>query len=171
MFRFLDDLFQGNNDNQLDTVKKEIYDDMILSQENKIDKECTFLDLRITVKDKEFETTIYDKRKEFEFETIKFSHITSCTPKNNKYNIITGQLIRYAKACDHYTDFIQAATADISTLLTKCELREHELKHQIRKFAKYHQQYYMKYLIKPHQLISDLTSKNNLHNRNNMKQP
>ena len=52
----------------------------------------------------------------------------------------------------------KAAKADISILLTKCELREHEMKNQIRKFANYHQQYYMKYLIKPHQLISDLTN-------------
>ena len=102
---------------------------------------------------------------------LKFTHITSCTPKNNKYNIIIGQLIRYAKACDHYKDFIQAATADISILLTKCELLESSMKHQIRKFAIHHQQYYVKYLIQPHQLIKDLTNTNNPHNKNNMRQP
>jgi len=52
-------------------------------------------------------TKIYDKRDDFDFKIINFPYLCSNIPTSPAYGVYISQLIRYARACTNYSDFIE----------------------------------------------------------------
>jgi hypothetical protein len=51
------------------------------------------------------ETSVYDKRDDFNFEIVNFPYLDSCIPKKPVLGIFLSQLIRYARICSKFQDF------------------------------------------------------------------
>ena len=51
-------------------------------------------------------TRLYDKRDDFNFTIINFPHLDSNIPLSPAYGVYISQLIRYARACSSYGDFV-----------------------------------------------------------------
>ena len=56
----------------------------------------TFLDLDIFNENKQFNTKLYDKRRDFNFKfnVVSFPHLKSNIPNNDTYGIFIGELYR-----------------------------------------------------------------------------
>ena len=80
-----------------------------LERSNKVDTQCDYLDLNITITDKGAKYTVYDKRRIFGFPIIKFPHYQSCIHESTLGGTIQGECNRYASVCTYYRDFKKEA--------------------------------------------------------------
>ena len=78
-------------------------------------------------------TKIYDKRDDFNFPIINFPFLSSKIPSAPSYGVNISQLIRYARACSHYTDFIYRSVLLAQKLLQK-NCKDDKFKMTLRKF-------------------------------------
>jgi hypothetical protein len=119
-FRYIDDLLMLNNDELMDKYMSEIYPkELVLNKENKTNRNCTFLDIRLEVTTNEsnnnkIHTDLYDKRDDFNFNVNNFPILSGNIHYKNTHNVIISQLLRYCKVCD-----VQSFLAKTKTLITK----------------------------------------------------
>lgn len=76
-----------------------------LNQSNSHDKNCDFLDLNIRIGPSGAKFSVYDKRRSFGFDIVKFPHSLSCVHEKTLRGVIVGQLKRYSDVCLLYSKF------------------------------------------------------------------
>ena len=105
--RFIDDLISINNRDILhDTVS--IYPNYLEinnTNENPY-RSGSFLDIDIKINNNKFLTTVYDKRRDFNFEILGLPAFMSNTPVNMTFGVICSQFSRFAKNCMESHNFI-----------------------------------------------------------------
>ncbi len=68
----------------------------------------SFLDLHLEFDSSgKLSTKIYDKRDDFDFKIINFPYLCSNIPTSPAYGVYIYKLIRYARACSNYSDFLE----------------------------------------------------------------
>ena len=83
-------------------------------------------------------TKIYDKRDDFDFETVNFPFLHSDVPRSTSYRAYFFHLIRFARAFSHVAGFNTR-----NTLLTQKLLKQGYQYHKLRKtFSKFYRRYY-----------------------------
>ena len=144
-FRYIDDLISLNNvvfERYLDKIYPP---ELSITKETKSDKEASYLDLHITIKDDKFHTKLYDKRDDFNFKIVNYPHpVASNIPEKPAYGVYASRIICFARACDTFTDFSERHKTLCVTLLKQgyrynmiCkQLRSTYAKHKIL-FEKY----------------------------------
>ena len=122
--RYIDDIiFIGTTDFM--KVAADIYPTSIkLEKTNTTGLTSNFLDLHVQIEpgDGITDTRIlkfeqYDKRKDFNFEVLKFPHKFSNVSKHISFNVVTAQLIRAARICSKNETLTEAATDIMQTML------------------------------------------------------
>ena len=76
-----------------------------LNKANASDTEAAFLDLNLSINDDIVSTKIYDKRDDFNFDIVNFPFLDGDVPQRPSYGVYISQLIRFARASSHVTDF------------------------------------------------------------------
>ena len=128
--RYLDDILNMNND-FCDRTVHEIYPkELTLTKSSLEPTHATFLDLDIHLFKGRCVTKIYDKRDEFDLDTIDFTQYDGDIPKRPAYGVYTSQLIIYARACPKVEDFNTR-----NLLLSNRLLRQRFRYHQIPKMC------------------------------------
>jgi hypothetical protein len=64
--------------------------------------------IRKITKGRRLKRKLYDKRNDFTFPIVNFPFISSNIPASPVFGVYISQLIRYSKACAHYSDFLDA---------------------------------------------------------------
>ena len=67
--------------------------------------EAAFLDLNLSIHNDIVSTKIYDKRGDFNFDIVNFPFLDGDVPQRPCYCVYISQLIRFARASSHVTDF------------------------------------------------------------------
>ena len=67
----------------------------------------SYLDIGISVVNGQYETTIYDKRDNFNFKIVNFPFMSSNTPSGPAYGIYISQLVRIGRICSTYEEFVK----------------------------------------------------------------
>ena len=81
---------------------------------------------------------IYDKRDDFDFDTVNFPCLDGDVPRRPSYGVYIFQLIRFAQLCSHVDDF----NTRIKCLTAKL-LKQGYRYHKFRKaFSKFYRRYY-----------------------------
>ena len=109
--RYVDDLICINNKNiDFNLIAKEIYGtNLALEATHKSNKETNYLDLTIKL-DQGIHYNLFNKTDDFSFDVIRYSNFKSNIPNNYKYNIISGETIRTARASSNKNNFKNAIT-------------------------------------------------------------
>ncbi len=109
--RYMDDILTVNIDN-FQAKANEIYPQQLqLEQTAEHHKEANFLDLTLKIDQNcKITTKIFDKTEAFNFEVIKYTHVSSNTPDVTAYGVFLSQLIRNARLCMLKEDFIHRTT-------------------------------------------------------------
>ena len=142
--RYLDDILTIDNP-WFDSYKDEIYPkELTLNKASKSDTETPFLDLNIKIKDGSIETSVYDKREDFDFKIINFPWLDGDVPKLPSYGIYISQLVRFARACTDVTDF-HHKNRQLTEKLLHQGYRFHKLVQTFWKFFKNYQDLIVKY--------------------------
>ena len=64
-------------------------------------------------------TKLYDKRDTFGFHIVNFPFMSSNIPSAPAYGVYASQLIRYARCCSNYSDFLSRHRALVTRLLSQ----------------------------------------------------
>ena len=138
--RYLDDLLNIDN-NFIDSMVNRIYpSELQLNKSNVSDTEASFLDLHLLISDGFVQTKIYDKRDDFDFDTVNFPFLDGDVPRSTSYDVYISQLIRFARVSSHVDDFNTR-----NKVLTAKLLRQgyRYMYHKIRKaFSKFYRRHF-----------------------------
>ena len=76
-----------------------------LNKANASDTEVAFLDLNLSIHNDIVSTKIYDKRDDFNFDIANFPFLDGDVSRRPSYIVYISQLICFARASSHVTDF------------------------------------------------------------------
>ena len=96
--RYLDDLLNIDNP-YFEGMVNQIYPSEL--QLNK----APYLDLHLSVANGFVSSKIYVKRDDFDFDVVNFPFLDGDVPHRASYDVYISQLIRFARVCNHVTDF------------------------------------------------------------------
>ena len=135
--RYLDDILNINNV-YFDNMVGQIYPlELQINKANTSDTEAAFLDLHLSISNDIVSTKIYDKRDDFNFETVNFPFLDGDVPRSTSYGVYISQLIRFDRAPRYVADFNTR-----NTLLTQKLLKQGYRYHKLRKtFYKFYRRY------------------------------
>ena len=103
------------------------------------DTEAPFLDLHLSVANGFVSSKIYDKRND-----SKFSVLDGDVPRRASYGVYISQLIRFARVCNHVTDF-NSRNKCLTAKLLQQGYRYHKLRKTFSKFYLRHYELISKY--------------------------
>ena len=124
--RYLDDLLNIDNP-YFEGMVNQIYPpELQLNKDNISDTEAPFLDLHLSVANGFVSSKIYDKRDDFDFDIVNFPFLDGDVPRRASYGVYISQLIRFARVCNHVTDF-NARNKCLTAKLLQQGYRYHKL--------------------------------------------
>ena len=115
-----------------------------LNKANDSDIEAAFLDLNLSIHNDIVSTKIYDKRDDFNFDIVNFPFLDGDVPQRPSYGVYISQLIRFARASSHVTDF-NNRNKFLTAKLLKQGYRYHKLRKAVSKFYRRHFELIEKY--------------------------
>ena len=115
-----------------------------LNKANISDTEAPFLDLHLSVANGFVSSKIYDKRDDFDFDIVNFPFLDGDVPRRASYGVYISQLIRFARVCNHVTDF-NARNKCLTAKLLQQGYRYHKLRKIFSKFYRRHYELISKY--------------------------
>ena len=136
--RYLDGLLNIDN-RYFEGMVSQIYpSELQLNKANISDTEAPFLDLHLSVANGFVSSKIYDKSDDFDFDMVNFPFLDGDVPRRASYGIYISQLIRFARVCNHVTDF-NARNKCLTAKVLQQGYRYHKLRKTFSKF--YHRHY------------------------------
>ena len=142
--RYLDDLLIIENIHFEHIVHRIYPTELQLNKANASDTETAFLDLNLSIHNDIVSTKIYDKRDDFNFDIVNFPFLDGDVPQRPSYDIYISQLIRFARASSHVTDFMNR-NKFLTAKLLKQGYRYHKLHKAFSKFYRRHFELIEKY--------------------------
>ena len=85
------------------------------------------LDQHLSVANGFVSSKIYDKRDDFDFDIVNFPFLDGDVPRRASYGVYISQLIRFARVCNHVTDF-NARNKCLTAKLLQQGYRYHKLR-------------------------------------------
>ena len=152
--RYLDDLLNIDNP-YFEGMVNQIYpSELQLNKANISDTEAPFLDLHLSVANGFVSSKIYDKRDDFDFDIVNFPFLDGDVPRRASYGVYISQLIRFARVCNHVTDF-NARNKCLTAKLLQQGYRYHKLRKTFSKFYRRHYELISKYNVGLKTLLSE----------------
>ena len=76
-----------------------------LNKAHTSETEAPFLDLHLSISNGYVSSKIYDKRDDFDFDTVNFPFSDGDVPRRSSYGVYISQLITFARVCRPVDDF------------------------------------------------------------------
>ena len=151
---YLDDLLNIDNP-YFEGMVNQIYPpELQLNKANITDTEAPFLDLHLSVENGFVSSKIYDKRDDFGFDIVNFPFLDGDVPRRASYGVYISQLIRFARVCNHVTDF-NARNKCLTAKLLQQGYRYYKLRKTFSKFYRRHYDLISKYNFGLKKLLSE----------------
>ncbi|KAK3101641.1 hypothetical protein FSP39_005107 [Pinctada imbricata] len=109
-YRYIDDVLSINNPNFADYLSSIYPSELEVKETTETNNSASYLDLMLSYDtDGHMNTSLYDKRDDFNFSITNFPFLSSNIPSSPAYGVFISQLIRFARASTKYTDFVLRA--------------------------------------------------------------
>ena len=115
--QYIDDLISINNPRFDKDIEKIYPSELTLKDTTLADGKVAYLDRQIEIRDRQLVMSLYDKRDDIPIAIHNYPHLDSNVPCMPTYAGYINQLIRFAKACDSYSDFLTCHQRLVSTLM------------------------------------------------------
>ena len=112
----------------------------------------SYLDYYLYIDNGKLATRLYDKRDDFNFSIVNFPFPSSNIPSAPAYGVYVSQLIRYARACSNYQDFMERG----KVLTTKPGVSKTKLVATLKKFYGRHHDLVNPYNAAVSRIVSDV---------------
>ena len=119
-YRYIDDLISFNNKRFKEFISDIYPKELTISETTESTSIASYLDL-LLIRDKSnnISTKSYDKRDAFGFHIVNFPFMSSNIPSAPVYGVYPSQLIRYARCCSNYSDFLLRHRALVTRLMSQ----------------------------------------------------
>ena len=115
----------------------------------------SYLDCYLYIDNGNLTTRFYDKRDEFYFPIVNFPFLSSNIPSAPAYGFYVSKLIRYARACSNYQDFMERGKV-LTTKLLSQEYQKPKLVATLKKCYGRHHDLVNPYNVAVSRIISDV---------------
>ena len=145
----------------LNNIKFAEYLEFIYLREFEIKEttETAYLDCYLYIDNGKLTTRLYDKRDDFNFLSINFPFLSSNIPSTPAYGVYVSQLIRYARACPNYQDFMERGKV-LTTKLLSQGYKKFKLVATLKKFYGRHHDLVNPYNVAVSRIDSDVFANN-----------
>ena len=117
-YRYIDDVLSLNNSKFSEYLDRIYPDELEIKDTTDSLNSAAYLDLYLEHDNKgNLCTKLYDKRDDFNFPIVNFPILSSNIPASPAYGVYVSQLIRYARACSNYQEFLSRAKLLTNKLL------------------------------------------------------
>ena len=128
-FRFIDDLIAMNDGGVFGKHFKDIYPkELELKKENIGDQTASFLDIDVKIKNRVFETKLYDKRDNFSFSIVRLPHKCSNIPAKMFYSTIGAEFLRISRVTTSLEDMVCSVTSLLKRMYKQGADKENTIK-------------------------------------------
>ena len=119
-YSYIDDLISFNNKRFKEFISDIYPKELTISETTESSSVASYLDL-LFIRDNSnnITTKLYDKRDTFGFHIVNFPFMSSIIPSAPAYGVYASQLIRYARCCSNYCDFLSCHRALVTRLLSQ----------------------------------------------------
>ena len=120
LYHYIDDLISFNNKRFKEFISDIYPKELTICETTESTSIASNLDL-IFIRDKSdnITTKLYDKRDAFGFHIVNFPFMSSDIPSAPAYGVYASQLIRYARCCPNYSDFLSRHRALVTRRLSQ----------------------------------------------------
>ena len=133
-FKYIDDVLSINNEHFHTYVNMIYPTELEIKDTTDSSTKASYLDILLSIEtDEKLATKLYDKRDDFDFPIVNFPHLSSNIPLSPAYGVYISQMIRYARACSTYEQFIYRGKLLTDKLLSQ-GYQEPRLVSTFRKF-------------------------------------
>ena len=108
-----------------------------MNKANTSDTEAPFLYLHLSISNGFVSSKIYDKRDDFDFDTVNFPFLAGDVLHSTSYGVYISLLIRFARVSSHVADF-NARNKSLTAKLLKQGYRYYNLRKTFSKFYRRH---------------------------------
>jgi len=155
-FRYIDDVLSLNNPRFGDYLDNIYPKELEIKDTTDSAKSASYLDLLLEIDEEgKLMTKLYDKRDDFSFQIVNFPFLCGNIPSAPAYGVYISQLIRYARACRKYTDFVYRAKLLTDKLLKQGYVVT-RLRSSLQKFYGRHHELVDKYGVAISKMRNDL---------------
>ena len=152
--RYIDDLLTLNNISFKSEIASIYPPELVLKRTTESETMVSYLDISITITENKYETAIYDKRDDFNFNIVNFPFLDSNIPVKPAYGVYISQLVRIGRVCEKYDAFVERHWI-ITSKLIRQGFHYTTLCTYFKKFSKKHKSIFDKYGICIKQHILD----------------
>ena len=119
-YPYIDDLISFNNKRFKEFISDIYPKELTISETTESTSVASYLDL-LFMRDRSnnITTKLYDKRDVFGFHIVNFPFMSSNIPSAPAYGVYASQLVRYARCCSNYSDFLIRHRALVKRLLSQ----------------------------------------------------
>ena len=154
-YRYIDDVLSINNPDFSNWISLIYPSELEIKETTDTASSASFLDIFLEFDSSgHLSTRIYDKRDDFNFEIINFPHLSSNIPTSPAYGVYISQLIRYARACSSYSEFVKRHRC-LSKKLMNQGFQKERLVLFLKKFIGRYQDLIDKYSVSVSEIIQD----------------
>ena len=115
----------------------------------------SYLDCYLYIDNGKLTTRLYDKRDDFNFPIVNFPFLSSNIPSAPAYGVYVSQLIRYARTCSNYQDFMERGKVLTQKLLSQ-GYQKIKLVATLKKFYGRHHDLVNPYNVAVSRIVSDV---------------
>jgi hypothetical protein len=118
-FRLIDDVFSADNPDFDDFQKNCFPTQLNLKETTLVNGDLNFLGMKIKNMGHSLDFQVYDKKKDFPFEVVRYPHLLSEIPENICYGVFTSMLYRFYRINSSHTSFLEVSIEMANIFLTK----------------------------------------------------
>ena len=157
-YHYIDDLISFNNKRFKEFISDIYPKELTISETTESTSIASFLYL-LFIRDKSnnITTKLNDKRDAFGFCIVNFPFMSSNIPSAPAYGVYASQLIRYARCCSNYSDFLLRHRALVTRLLSQ-GYKVNGLSNTLKRFYGRHTDLFRQYMKNVCQLFADFIS-------------
>ena len=119
----------------------------------------SYLDCYLYIDNGKLTTRLYDKQGDFNFPIVNVPFLSSNIPSASAYGVDISQLVRYARACLNYHDFMERRKVLTTKLLSqeyKKQQQQTNLVATLKKFYEKHHDLVKSYSVAVSRIVSDV---------------
>ena len=157
-YRYIDDVLSINNPKFADYLSSIYPPELEVKETTETNNSASYLDIMLSYDtDGHMNTSLYDKRDDFNFSITNFPFLSSNIPSSPAYGVFISQLIRYARASTKYTDFVLRARRLSDKLLSQGYVCD-RLTSSLRKFYGRYGELVIHYDVPLSRMVDDILS-------------
>ena len=154
-YRYIDDVLSLKNTKFAEYLEFIYPRELEIKETTETSASSSYLDCYLYIDNGKLTTRLYDKRDDFNFPIVNFPFLSSNIPSAPAYGVYVSQLIRYARTCSNYQDFMERGKVLTQKLLSQ-GYQKTKLVATLKKFYGRHHDLVNPYNVAVSRIVSDV---------------